>query len=172
LEKGQNPPISWDDFVMQCEGVLSEEQVQGIRLLTDPLLAQESALKPLLQWASSEIQLRNALARARQGHWGSEARVTEQMHSGWNVRISRVAAEAVSRTNPLETEQMLDDLRWELAEDLALSDPYGYAAIVSWGIRLQIAIRWASLETEAGMQRLEELIDQKDNESWQQTQEK
>jgi hypothetical protein len=69
-----------------------------------------------------------------------------------------MVTDAFTRINPLEQEAELDRARWVLADDLALTEPFGLAGILAFAVKLRIAERWAGFDEEKGRKNVEELI--------------
>ena len=72
--------------------------------------------------------------------------------------MEKMAGEALSRHTPLDRERALDTLRWQRLEELAGYDPFSARPVLAYALKLQLVERWAELEEDAGMARLEEVV--------------
>lgn len=154
---GDPPPFPSAEFRRTCEGIMPPADLA----LLDAVLEGRPSDRPgfARDWHDRETQLRNAVARARAAHAGTDARSYLREHGGYDVSVAKAVTDAFSKPNPLEREMELDRCRWRLAEDLARFEPFGLAAVLSFAVRLRIAERWAALKDETGARRVEELVD-------------
>jgi hypothetical protein len=154
---GEKPAMGMEEFRESCAGLLPEGQREALFNLLDGDLDVE-APGPAGVWAETEVQVRNARAKALAGKAGVEPGPYLRPHGRYFAEAERVVAEALGADDPLERELRLDRGRWRLAEDLALEDPFGFAAVVSYGIRLSMAWRWAAMDKERGGQKIDEFL--------------
>lgn len=110
------------------------------------------------EWLNSEGQLRNAIARTRALRMGVDEKKYIRDHEGYRMDVEAAVDDAYSRPNPLERELALDRFRWNLADELSASDPFGLAAVLSYAVKLGINEHWQSLTPERGRERLEECV--------------
>lgn len=141
------PEWSWDAFRAESARHLSAADAAE---LDDVDAAREGRSPFSKAWAQHEAQLRNAVARARASRREVDAGPHLRAHRGFSVALEHRVAEAFGKPNPLERERTLDQARWEKAEALALTSPFGLEALLAYGIKLRLAQRWATLDDEAG----------------------
>lgn len=155
LRLGEKPPMDAAGFRAACAGHLSAEELLAVEALLEnrePPAGEASNL-----W-NGEIQLRDAVVRIRAKHRGVDGTRFLRPHDGFSVSIEKLAADAFTRPNPLEQEMELDRARWAQADELALSDPFGFPGILAFAVKVRLAGRWAKLDDETGKTRVEELI--------------
>lgn len=154
---GDPPPMASAEFRRTCEGIMPPADLAVL----DAVLAGAAVPGHAFAtgWHDRETQLRNAVARARAAHLATDARAFLKDHGGWDMSVAKAVTDAFAKPNPLEREMELDRCRWHVAEDLARSEPFGLAAVLSFAVRLRMAERWAALKDEAGARRVEELVD-------------
>lgn len=157
LAFGHKPAVSMQDFRAICEQALPPDKTKTLFDLLDGAL-DHNAPDPIGTWAEMETQMRNLKARVLARKAGVEPAGYLKPHKRWSGDAERAAAEAFTAEDPLERESRLDRGRWRLAEQLSGFDPFGFAAVVSYGIRLSIAWRWAGLDKEAGGRVIEDFI--------------
>jgi hypothetical protein len=158
LRFGERPGLSMAEFRETCAVFLSEGERRTLFRLLEGELDSE-ALEPAGAWADMEIQIRNAGARALARKAGVEPARYERTYGRYYAEAEEAVSAALGEGNPLERESRLDRGRRRLAEELALGDPFGFGAVVSYGIRLAIAWRWAEMDKETGGQKVREFLE-------------
>jgi hypothetical protein len=158
LQFGEEPPMTADEFVDYCDGLLQPADQEALVLLLDDKLEQiaDPAAYDLLR---RERQLRNAVTRQRAGRLGVDAVRHLRPHEGWDVEIEEVVAQAMGTIEPLEREMMLDHLRWRLLEEAAAMPSFGVQAVYSYALRLRMLEKWWRLTDERGTAVAEQIID-------------
>lgn len=158
LEFGGKPPMSADEMVGFCEGLLAETDLVTLRSVVEGRIddVDDPAAYALLR---RERQLRNALARYRAGRRGVDSARYLRPHDGWDVEIEDVVDQAVVTTDPLERETMLDHLRWRLLDEAAAIPEYGVQAVYAYALKLRLLEKWQCLTDERGMGVAEQIID-------------
>lgn len=71
-----------------------------------------------------------------------------------DASVTAQVRDAMGQADPRARELQLDTLRWKKLEELAQPTPFGLPAVLSHGLRLQIALRWAARNEASGRQRL------------------
>ncbi|MGI6087728.1 MAG: DUF2764 family protein [Kiritimatiellia bacterium] len=153
LQLGEKPPWTMEQFLGECSRLLAADDVQQVHAaLHDdysvPAPAESSRF--VQEWRAWEIQLRNATARWRAARAGADMAGKLRDHPGFDCALEKGVNDACARENPLERELELDRLRWRWAEQAALVDPFGMAAILGFALRLRLALRWAALREDSG----------------------
>jgi len=96
-------------------------------------------------WTDLETQLRNALARARNGE--SHQRPAEGCSLYWQNRVTACFQEK----DVLKRENLLDRVWWDAAGELTPpSNPLGAGALATYAVRLKIVLKRAKISAEAG----------------------
>jgi len=157
LRLGEKPPMDVVAFRAACAGHLSEEETAAVDAVLEnrePPAGDASNL-----W-NSEVQLRDAVVRVRAKNRGTDAARFIRSHDGFSVTIEKMVTDAFTRPNPLEREMELDRARWMLADELALTDPFGFPGVLAFAAKVRLAERWASMDEEKGKIKVEELIEE------------
>jgi len=118
----------------------------------------EAGGTPAVQWWNSEVQLRDAVVRVRAKNRNTDATSFLKPYDGFSVAIEEQVTDAFARPNPLEQELALDEARWVLADELALTEPFGFPGVLAFAIKVRMAERWAGLDEESGKAKVEALI--------------
>ena len=149
LHLDEKLPISRDEFLAACENTLTLIDIDDIMNILDR--KPERGKHPVIRnWLWREIQLRNAIARERAAKANVDAEPFQRPYHGFDTYTEKIAAEAMSKPNPLERELILDKFRWKTIEELALYDPYGMQAVIAFAFKFTISERWAGLVAEKG----------------------
>ena len=125
LAFGAPAPISWEKFVAQA----------GVR----------PAGRLLAAWKDLEIQLRNAMAEARNGE--IRKRPAEGCSLYWKNRVLACFQEK----DVLKRDELLDRVWWDAAGELTPpASPLGEGALATYAIRLKIALKRTKISKDAG----------------------
>ncbi len=157
LRLGEKPPMDAAAFRAACTGHLSDEETAAVEAVLEnrePPAGEASNL-----W-NSEVQLRDAIVRVRAKNRGTDAARFIRTHEGFSVTIEKMVTDAFTRPNPLEQQMELDRARWILADELALTDPFGLPGLLAFAAKVRLTNRWAGLDDAAGQARVEELIEE------------
>lgn len=157
LSLGEPPPIDMTEFLSRCGTELSDPDMQALR---DLLEGRESDSPFASQWHARDRQIRNAIARQRGIQSNRDASRFLMEHAGFDVASDALVEELMGRANPLEKEMGIDRLRWRVLDEIAGLDMFSPAAIMAYGVKLQIAHRWAALDEQAGHDKLDEIVDE------------
>ena len=158
LRFGEKPPMRREAFLAACAGWLSEEEIAVLRAVLENRDPADGEIAQC--WWNSEVQLRDAVVRVRAKNHNTDSARFIQSHKGFSVSIEKMVTDAFTRANPLEQEAELDRARWMLADELALTDPFGFAGILAFAAKVRLAERWAGLDEAAGQAKVEELIEE------------
>lgn len=157
LRLGEKPPMDAAAFRAACAGHLSEEEFAAVDALLENREPAPGAASNL--W-NSEVQLRDAVVRVRAKNRGTDAARFLRPHDGFSVSIEKAVTDAFTRSNPLEREMELDRARWTLADELALTDPFGFPGVLAFAAQVRLAERWALMDDKIGQSRVEGLIEE------------
>lgn len=149
--------LSRTDFVTECARHLSpDDQAELEALLAGKFDEVRSAFSR--GWLHSDRQIRNAIVRARALRLGVDEKKFIKDHEGFRVAAEAAVNDAFSRANPLDRELALDRFRWNLADELSAGDPFDFAAVLAYGVKLAINEHWRALTPERGRERFEEMV--------------
>lgn len=147
-----------EDFFESCKHLLSHHDREDLERVVNG--KPETAHHPFVQqWLRRENQLKNALVFARTARLSISPkqflREPEEIHRS----CASVAAEILSKQNPLEKERTLDAYRWQFLDELAANDYFGMSSVFSFILKLKLVIRWKSLNEEKGRDVVKKLLD-------------
>lgn len=112
-------------------------------------------------WKNRETSLRNALVALRAQALKADPSPYLRQPVFYDAAAEHAASEAISRSNPVEKEQVLDRHRWAVLDEMAGFNPFSSEAILAYSIKLSIVQRWSEMDTELGSQRAEQVISNK-----------
>ncbi|MFT5123866.1 MAG: hypothetical protein ACI9TH_000758 [Kiritimatiellia bacterium] len=157
LAFGMPPPMTLEAFIQTCEGRMpSGDEAELAHFVAGDFHACRSDFSR--NWASVEQSLRNEVAGLRAARWKVDPAPYAQYGQGYDSFIDRTVVDAYTKSNPREREQVLDQARWHVLEDLVVPTPFGLAAILATGEKLRIMNRWSRLREDKGWERLDEAI--------------
>lgn len=159
LRLGEKPSMDAVAFRAACAGHLSDEEMADVEAILENREPKAGGT-PAVRWWNDEVQLRDAVVRIRAKNRGADASRFIRPHDGFSVAIEKRVADAFTRPNPLEQEMELDRARWALADELALTDPFGFAGVLAFAAKVRLTDRWAQMDEEVGKMKIEKLIDQ------------
>lgn len=157
LEIGDEPPFSVEQFVENCAQWVSEQETGILKavLLNEPVPAPCSLCKA---WHNIETQIRNAVAKHRGQKLGVDFKEFLQPHDGFSGTIEVMVSDAFTRNDPVELEQALSRIRWQMAESLIGEEVFGFSKVLAYGIQLKIVERWNSMDVSVGKEKIEAVI--------------
>lgn len=151
------PDIPVERFISLCVEHLAPEDM----LALETAMAAPSGASPggfAGAWLELDTQLRNALVLIRAERMDKdEAPFLRPAGTGDGI-VEKTAAAAMARENPVEREQVLDGFRWSMIEELAGFDPFSADAVVAYGLKLQIAHKWAAMNDNKGREAFEAIL--------------
>jgi hypothetical protein len=158
LELTVKPRLSSPALLAATEGVLRPDHREDLRAVLDdrPWDARSPELNPYL---AAETQLRDALARLRAARAGASYEAGAHPFSGHDARVTDITRRATELEDPLERELLLDRLRWTLLDELAVSPPFGFQAVLAYGLKLRLAEKWAAMDQAEGLRMAAGLAD-------------
>ena len=164
------PPIEPASFAERCRGFVSEERWQDLVELLGSEAQDASAAGPTPSdrsqpdrqrdpvtraWRDLSDQIDDAVAVHRAANARRDPTPYLRRPSGFRVDVAAAVETAFALPNPGGRERALDELRWRLADELALRELDGFAALFARAVQLRLAWRWASWQAEAGWAALE-----------------
>ena len=148
------PQLSLDDFRASCADQLSTGDSEALEAMLQAEIAKPHRHPFVARWNARETQLRNASARLRAVKRQTDASPYIRPHTGFDVAINDRVEDAFTEPTPLAREQALDQIRWNVLDELVGPNPFSAAAVLAYGVKLQISERWAMLDSEAGQARI------------------
>ena len=160
IELDKELPLTVETFHDLCADQISKNQLCLLEALLSGEVSSESTHSFANRWFHAEIQLKNAVARQRAQIRGVDVKPFLHSHDHFIGFLETRVQEAFSGEDPSELERILDQTRWELAEDFIGEDAYGFSKLAAYAVQLRIATRWNHMNDETGRINLEKTITQ------------
>lgn len=146
------PPLSEAEFRSRCGEHLDAADLKALAALCD---GGKTANAFVLKWRDRDAQMRNAVVRLRAARIPStDAAKWLREHHGFDMSIENGVVAAFQEPNPMRRERALDQLRWNLAGEIAGYDAFSAEAIFAYAIRLGIVCHMATTDVGKGSDRL------------------
>jgi len=156
LRFGEKPLMDASAFRAACVGWLTDGELDVIDAVLE---TREPPVGIASAWWNGEIQLRDAVVRVRAKNRNVDASPFIQPYDGFSVTIEKMVTDAFARPDPLEQEMELDRARWALVDELAVSAPFNFTAILAFAVKVRIAERWAGMNEDVGKENVEQFIE-------------
>jgi hypothetical protein len=164
---GERPEIGLAEFVERCRGFVSEQQWKDLNALLGPWPTPKATPEvpdtrdpATLAWMDLSDQLEDAVARQRAARAKRDPSDALREPFGYRVDVAEGVAQAFSLPHPAARERALDELRWRLADELALSGRADFAELFSRAVQLRLAWRWDAWDEAEGWTALEAALRQ------------
>ncbi len=162
------PALTPDAFLEACGRFLSAPRARELAAAFaapfDPTVpvaeldraAAEAAMGATARaWAERVAHVDDAVVRARCARTGNDPLPYLQHPAGYRVDVAEAVARAFEDADPGSRERALDALRWRLADELASTEPAGFAALFARAVQVRLAARRAAWSVDAGWAALE-----------------
>ncbi len=148
-------PLPLDEFLRICRTELSESDYRLVSQATiSPLDLPEPEHELLKRWWNWERTLRNELVKLRAARKGLDAERFLRP-ADYQVGPAEAAREAFSQETPLAAEEVLNQARWGVLNDLEAGHFFDAGRLIVYHLRLQILHRRAAFNREAGTARFQ-----------------
>ena len=150
-------PLPLDEFLSRCRVEMGEGEYKVLLSASiHPIGLHEPADPTLKRWWNWERTLRNELARLRAQRKGLDPERFLKP-ADWQVGPAEIAREALTRDDPLQTEEFLDRARWSFLGELEAGHFFDLGRLIVYFLRLQILHRRAFFNREAGTSRFQSI---------------
>jgi hypothetical protein len=144
---GAKPPFEFEQFLFRCEELIPAEDFALLQVCSQAEVFEQAVEQPTLKcWITFERSLRNELVKLR----ASRKKIAPEkfLREGADDPALYHAALASQRLPSLvESEMMLDRERWQKLDELAFGHYFDVDALLVYGLKLQILLRWERINT-------------------------
>ena len=158
LVLGEPVPFGGEALLERAGNFLPAKELEELRRVVGGRV-REGVSAFSRRWSAADAQLRNAAVRVRAGKRGVEPKEWLREHEGFDTYIEKAVADAYAKPDPLERELALDRHRWQMLDEMVLTDPFGFPAVLAWALKLGIAARWAALGDDAGRKNVANVLE-------------
>jgi hypothetical protein len=159
LTLGAEPPMSLQAFRTLCGEHLPDADLREL----DAVLAGPGASAGTSAFARSWRQfcqrVQDECAVLRGARLGIDSTPYRADIGVPDAGLIAAVRDAMQQPDPRSRELQLDTLRWRTLDDLAQAAPFGTPAVLAFGLRLQLVVRWATRTEAAGRRRLGQHLD-------------
>lgn len=158
------PALTPEAFMEACGRILSDARTRELASAfappADPTEDVARDVEPPLgptarAWGERAGHLEDAVVRARSARTGRDPEGHLRHPGGYRVDVVEGVARAFDAPDPGVRERALDALRWRLADELAATEPAGFAALFARAVQLRLAARRTAWSVDAGWAALE-----------------
>ena len=153
LRFSDKAPISWESFLNQAKGNVSESEYEALCSIDD---RTESPNKFLSEWNELNRKLDEAVNVGRRKNLNREEKASAVFV---DYEISKTANAALNAKDPLEAEMVLMRFRYDWLEAQKGLDPFSEAALYAYALQLRILIRKDLFTVEAGNEQFSSMFD-------------
>ena len=146
-------PISWEDFLNQAKGNVSEEDYEALCSIDE---RSDISNKFLGKWNEFNARLDEAVNVQRRQNLHREEKSGAVFV---DYEISKAANAALNARNPLEAEMELMKFRYDWLEEQKGLDPFSEAALFAYALQLRILLRKDLFNVEAGNEQFKSMFE-------------
>lgn len=161
LDFEAKPSHSVEEFLADCERLLSHEDYQAIHFLLNSESAevdvQTNSNVTFNRCLQFDAQLRNEIAFFRAQGFGKDPEKYVRGEFFSDPSISSIIQDAARASNPLEGEKVLDRARWQMLDDFCIGHHFDFDFLVIYGLKLKILNRYKEINSPEGGKNFEEL---------------
>lgn len=144
-------PLSYDKFLENCRGALSDAKYKMVSELT--LSSTEGPL--VSEWSKFYGALKAELTYQRNVRLGRKAVVTHEREES----VTKLISSAMNNKNPLAAEEMLLTLEFERLDELIGIHSFDDHALMGYALKLKLLERKKAFKKELGKKELDRIVD-------------
>lgn len=157
---GAKLPLSFDNFLSRCEGLVSDGDMNVIRSAGSPGFNYANAKNATLKkWTAFETMLRNELVKIRSSRKKVDpAKYLREDGYPESVYTAHMAINAYRKLSPLDSEKELDLDRWRYLEELSIGHYFDLDILIIYACKLLILEKWDKIRRAETHKMLEEVL--------------
>ena len=162
LEFGAKPPLPYSDFMLFCKPLLEDMdrlQLDCARIDIESIPFEQVTHPFLLTWIAFENTLRNELVQIRAKSMNVQADAYLRPLLGFHGDLLDLLTQALEDPSPYRVEVNLLSIRWDFLNRQEVGHYFDLAALLVYGLKLQILERMATFEEEKGQQILNLILE-------------
>jgi len=141
--------LAVEDFLSAADGQLALGDIRLLRSALDGIPVPSGQVF-LAAWQTFERYLKNAIGSARMLAQDRHPQSGPHGDKGADVSMSQAVEEAVKHPDPLEGEKILDRLRWQQLDQMALGHYFDLEFLIAYALKLKILQRYRVIATGQG----------------------
>jgi hypothetical protein len=155
LQFGMKPPMSCEDFLEDCQRLLSEQDFSDVfkAIKTDPRTEVSNEL--LQECKGFEHNFCNEIAwlRASRSHKNPLEHIRGERTL--EPSIINMLTQASKIENLFEIEMFIDKIKWDMLDELVQGHHFDLEFIIVYGLKLKILERYQEIQSPKGNETLE-----------------
>lgn len=140
------PPFTHEQFLARCGEMIPEKDFVLLRSCALAEVPEPEVVQPTLEkWIIFERSLRNELVRLR----ASRRKVAPEKFLRGETNepaLYHMALASHRALSLIESEKMLDRARWHKLDELACGHYFDLDALIVYGLKLRILLRWEKID--------------------------
>ena len=159
-------PLSLDEFKDDCMRLLSDKDGNLIKNILEDDFVQEEFLgenKILDKWILFDRSLRNEWTFIRAHRLKKDPHMYFKGDRIPSAILSETLNQASKETNLIESEKIIDRLRWQFLEDIVVGSHFSLSNIIVYALQLKILDRYSKIcseETEEKAKNIFQLVEE------------
>lgn len=160
LHFGAKPPFSFEKFLGDCQEFISEQDFALLKNLPLTIDEYDKRLKNVAieKWLAFDTALRNELVKIRAEMKKIEPEKFLRPGAIFNLAISHTAMAAHRNPAILEAEEIMDQARWEVLDELSFGHYFDIDFLIIYAYKLKILERWEKIDLADKERLLEEVL--------------
>lgn len=146
---GMKPPFGFEELLRKCEGVIPDKDIGAIKKATLIIDRDEPAEKNtvLNEWKRFDSDLRNELVkiRAQRKHIDPAKYLRNERYV--SVDIFLLLSSITRNPSIVESERLLDQIKWNFLDELALGHYFDLCALAVYALKLLLLEKWENINT-------------------------
>ncbi len=160
LQEGKKSLITVDDFMSSCETSISCVEYSFLQnLLLEPSENKNIPYKQIAIWNDFETFIRNKIVSIRENNFSKNSDSYEREVNDFFVFAENKLNDVTSANTPLESEKMLDSLRWGMLNELEVGNDFNFIKLCIYKLKLMISEKWITRDIETGNKQFDTIID-------------
>lgn len=157
---GMKPPLSFKRFIELSSEYTNNEGLAVLKELCEDStkLAEPSPIPLIRKFREFEVSLRNELVKLRAARRHLEPHRYMRPETVIEPEIVHLSTRAVRNPSLLDAERELDQVRWNLLDELSFGHYFDLEILIIYGYRLLILERWERIRTADRQRLLEEAL--------------
>lgn len=159
LRYGEKSPISFDRLASLCADLIPEEDAGLVGTIRDSEVYEYSGRQQTMQrWHNYEVSLRNELVKIRASRKHLDPAIFLRSGGESDISINHTAINAHRAVNPLESEKVLDQARWQALDEFSLGHYFDIDLLVTYTCKLKILEKWDRIKAANNAVTIEKVL--------------
>ena len=159
LQFGEKAHFSFEDFLKKCENLIPENDLNVIKNATGTEKTRYDKTYPTLKrWRAFDTALRNELVKIRASRKHVDASLYLREGGYTQPSITNAAMNAYKNPSMLESEKILDEVRWWVLDELSIGHYFDIDFLMIYANKLRILEKWDKIRTSDKSRVLEETL--------------